>query len=118
MLANHPTFPIIFESVKGACKLHGTSSYNTAEVDMVMNYVRKILGRSWNNRTVCCSDIGIISPYRSQCNRIRAACENGFEEIMVGSAEIFQGKEKPIILVSTVRTTDVSIGFVKDPRVT
>lgn len=120
MLIN-PKFPIIFESIKGVCKIeiNSTSSYNMAEIDAVVIYVRKILkSEKWNNRPVCCSDIGVISPYRSQCNRIRAACDKeGFEGVTVGSAEVFQGQEKPIIIISTVRTTDGTFGFVKNKRV-
>lgn len=48
---------------------------------------------------------------------IKDACvRNGTAEITIGTAEIFQGQERPIIIVSTVRTNE-ELGFVKDQRV-
>lgn len=40
----------------------------------------------------------------------------GINDITVGTAEIFQGKEKPVIILSTVRSAG-ELGFVSDPRV-
>lgn len=38
------------------------------------------------------------------------------EDVTVGTAEIFQGKEKPIMIISTVRS-DGKLGFVAEERV-
>lgn len=120
MLVNSE-FPLIFESISGICESEhkSFSYYNMEEIKAVLSYVRKILAPgNWKNRPVCCSDIGIVSPYRSQCDRIRAECiKAGYKDLMVGSAEHFQGQEKPIIIISTVRTDDGSLGFIKDPQV-
>lgn len=63
------------------------------------------------------SDIGVVTPYKLQCKVIARECrKNGFENITIGTAEVFQGQEKPIMIVSTVRTGG-KLGFVKDPRV-
>lgn len=113
--------PIIFESIVGVCRAehNSTSSYNEEEITAVMSYVHNILlTETWNNRRVRCCDIGIISPYRSQCDRIRSKCdEKGCGEITIGSAEQFQGQEKPIIIISTVRTAEKGLGFLKNPQV-
>lgn len=37
--------------------------------------------------------------------------------IMTASVELFQGKEKPVIIVSTVRTGRQGIGFLESPQV-
>lgn len=61
--------------------------------------------------------IGVLSPYRQQCHEIRdKLCKKGYEEITVGSAEIFQGQQRPVIIVSTARTSD-DIGFLDDEKV-
>lgn len=118
-------FPIIFHSILGECKvLPGEcSSYNDAEVDQVLCYVKKLLPNSAyqkpnNGHKLVAEDIGIVAPYRKQCQMIRDRLKNlGFEEIVVGSAEVFQGKEKPVIIVSTVRSGGADLGFVADKRV-
>lgn len=62
--------------------------------------------------------IGIVSPYRAQCDEIKYACErNGITGITIGSAETFQGQERPIIIVSTVRTNEHLGDFVKNEKV-
>lgn len=69
-------------------------------------------------------DIGVIAPYRLQVNLLRKHFENHRYPIMVGSVEEFQGLERKIILISTVRTdvkeVEVDIcrkmGIVADPK--
>ena len=58
------------------------------------------------------SDIGIISPYADQVKIIQ---EN--TEIEVKTVDGFQGREKEIIIISTVRSNDNgNIGFLSDLR--
>ena len=69
-------------------------------------------------------DIGIISPYHAQCQKIRRALPKELEKAKVGSVEEFQGQERRIIIISTVRSSlefvqsDVrhTLGFVAHPR--
>lgn len=64
------------------------------------------------------SDIGIVTPYKMQCKKITRDCRNRtWNKITVGTAEVFQGKEKPVMIVSTVRAGGKYLGFVNDPRV-
>lgn len=66
-------------------------------------------------------DVGIITPYSLQQRLIE---KNLNEDIKVGTIENFQGVERQIILISTVRTcpeemrNDLSryLGFVKCPK--
>ena len=56
--------------------------------------------------------LGILSPYRSQV----AAISNlkGFKNI-VGTIDGFQGQEKEVIIINTVRANaSAQIGFLKD----
>lgn len=111
--------PIIFRSIKGDCKESlGSSSYNLEEVNAVIKCINDLLANKWNGKNVFEDDIGIVSPYKEQCEMIKDEClRYGYEKIMIGTAEIFQGQEKPIMIVSTVRT-DGNLGFVRDKRVT
>lgn len=66
-------------------------------------------------------DIGIITPYALQQRLIE---KNLDEDIKVGTIEDFQGLERHIILISTVRTSSngvqndssKNLGFVKCPK--
>lgn len=112
-------FPIVFESVNGVCKqeIGDTSHFNTSEVDMVINWIAKLLQIKWNDKEVFLSDIGIVSPYKKQCKLIRDALKNNsFDGISVGTAEIYQGQERRIMIISTVRTGD-DLGFVSNEQV-
>ena len=58
------------------------------------------------------SDIGIISPYADQVKLIQ---EN--TPVEVKTVDGFQGREKEIIIISTVRSNEYgNIGFLKDLR--
>ena len=71
------------------------------------------------------SDIGVITPYRQQVLKLKKTLENiDMPEIKVGSVEQFQGQERKVIIVSTVRSTikhnDFDrvhcLGFLSNPR--
>lgn len=84
-------------------------------MDVVISYLRKLF--SSNIRKIKEVDIGIISPYRRQCEEITTTCAlNQWDNIQIGSVEIFQGQEKPIIIASTVRSNVPNIGFLNNPK--
>ena len=66
--------------------------------------------------------IGIISPYKSQVRQIRgtlARIKNkiglgGEGDIEINTVDAYQGREKDIIIISTVRTN--GLGFLRDYR--
>ena len=68
--------------------------------------------------------IGIITPYHAQCLKIRASLRDTAGSITVGSVEEFQGQERKIIIISTVRSSQDfveydlrhTLGFVANPR--
>ena len=77
------------------------------EIDAVMDFVNMLLNMDIINQ----SDIGIVSPYKLQCKIIKQNCEkNNYNEIIIGSAETFQGQEKSVMIVSTVRSGRTFLG--------
>jgi len=98
--------PLIFHGIKGKENQERSSSsrYNSLEVIEVINYVEKL--RKDNIRP---DDIGIITPYRKQVEKIRLALRekkvlNEDEDISIGTVEQFQGSEKKVIILSLVRS--------------
>lgn len=85
---------------------------------MVMQYIRTLLERgTGSGNSVRESDIGVVTPYKLQCKVISRAClRSSLNDITVGTAELFQGQERPVMIVSTVCANGL-LGFVSDPRV-
>lgn len=84
-----------------------------------MDYVKKLLNMTTRNgKRICQQDIGIVTPYKMQRRCIAAECNKlNLDEIVIGTAEVFQGQERPIMIVSTVRSGGNRLGFVNNPRV-
>lgn len=86
----------------------GPSYINSAQVRAVEYAVEDVLRRFRPN------DVGIISPYRCQIERLRDAVPAGVE---VMSVDASQGQQKRIILLSTVRANKSGkVGFLGDTR--
>lgn len=83
-------------------------------------FVKKLLpphSQQLGLRRIKDTDIGVVSPYRKQCWKLNHKFRRlHYDGITVGTSEVFQGKEKPVMIVSTVRSGD-SLGFVKEERV-
>ncbi|XP_078481515.1 putative helicase mov-10-B.1 [Ciona intestinalis] len=121
-------FPIIFHGIQGEDKReeNSPSYFNPQEASTVYDYVVKLLETRRNR--VLPSEIGIISPYRKQVQKLRKMFKDkktpGAEEIKIGSVEEFQGQERKVIIVSTVRsdcqylTEDrkFHLGFLQNPK--
>lgn len=86
---------------------------------MVSKFVESLL--SSNNpfgKSVKGVDIGIVTPYKEQHKRISQRFEENSQlaDILIGTAEIFQGKEKPVMIISTVSVGKLT-EFMKEDRV-
>lgn len=111
-------FPVDGENAQSK---NSPSWYNTTEANkLVLFYLRLI-----RSQIVNVSDIGIITPYVAQANIIRDKITNNMKESpKIGTVEEFQGQEKNVILLSTVRTCPdklnfdkkYTLGFVKEPK--
>lgn len=110
----------------------GNSLYNTHEVELVL----LLCGKLWKMYHLQGTDaIGIISPYKAQVRKIQAKLQeiggdtaknvevntiDGFQVNMFVTvhvpAHVLQGREKDIIIFTTVRSSKHSVGFVADER--
>ncbi|NXH43973.1 SDE3 helicase, partial [Dicaeum eximium] len=130
-------FPIIFHGVCGEDQREAKSPsfFNTAEIEVLVHYLKKLLQSRGKGRcpTVSPREIGIISPYRKQVEKIRRAITSldpdlkklpDISQLKVGSVEEFQGQERRVILISTVRSCSTylrfdqtfRLGFLKNPK--
>uniref|UniRef100_A0AC35FLJ4 Helicase ATP-binding domain-containing protein n=1 Tax=Panagrolaimus sp. PS1159 TaxID=55785 RepID=A0AC35FLJ4_9BILA len=101
-------FPILFHSVtsgKEETSVETRSKRNLAEVAIIVEYVEKCL------KHVKSKDIGVVSPYKYQAESIRQRLNN--KEITVETVEKYQGSERRVIIISTVRTSG-KLGFMAD----
>ncbi|XP_012590537.1 PREDICTED: putative helicase Mov10l1 [Condylura cristata] len=100
-------FPLIFHGVRGSEAREGRSPswFNPAEAVQVMRYCC-LLARS-HARRVLAGDIGVITPYRKQVEKIKILLRNvDLTDIKVGSVEEFQGQEHLVVIISTVRSNE------------
>ncbi|XP_015449490.1 RNA helicase Mov10l1 [Pteropus alecto] len=100
-------FPLVFHGVRGNEAREGRSPswFNPAEAVQVMRYCC-LLARSVSSQ-VSASDIGVITPYRKQVEKIRILLRNvELADIKVGSVEEFQGQEHLAIIISAVRSNE------------
>ncbi|XP_062365435.1 helicase MOV-10 isoform X1 [Cinclus cinclus] len=130
-------FPIIFHGVCGEDQREAKSPsfFNTAEIEVLVHYLKKLLLSRGKGSCpkVSPKEIGIISPYRKQVEKIRKAITSldpdlqrlpDISQLKVGSVEEFQGQERHVILISTVRSCSTylqfdqtfRLGFLKNPK--
>ncbi|XP_015079544.1 probable RNA helicase SDE3 [Solanum pennellii] len=116
-------FPLVFIGIQGCDEREGNnpSWFNRIEASKVVEIIRDLIG----NKGLKEEDIGVITPYRQQVLKIRTALESfDWANIKVGSVEQFQGQEREVIIISTVRSTiqhnDFDrihyLGFLSNPR--
>lgn len=120
--------PVIFHAVIGQDMQEKSSPsfFNPHEVTKVLHYVNVLVNdKSPRGTKIRPTDIGIISPYRRQIQKLQTELRKlGLESMKVGTVEEFQGQENRIIIISTVRSnpsylsTDVKygIGFLQNDK--
>lgn len=86
---------------------------------MVAKYVEALTHSTGSRHKLTAQDIGIVTPYQLQANKITEACElilgpnNG---ILIGTAAVVQGREKQVVIISTVSVGTIT-EFAADSRV-
>ncbi|KAI0634736.1 P-loop containing nucleoside triphosphate hydrolase protein [Trametes polyzona] len=120
-----PTFPVVFHAIAGENEREASSPsyFNIDEATEVVEYVKDILND--RKRPVRPTDIGVITPYFAQVRKIRTLLrKSNISDVKVASVEEFQGQERRVIIISTVRTNrellsydaKFTLGFVSNPR--
>ncbi|GAA6021532.1 hypothetical protein JCM11491_006473 [Sporobolomyces phaffii] len=125
------SLPVAFVSHSGPEAVNRRSTLNRTEVDLIVEIVGDLLDR---NPALDPRDIGIISPYFAQTQLLVNTFESGWaakrlskllgrsraselQSIEINTVDGFQGREKKIIILSTVRSNRAGrIGFLTDKR--
>lgn len=120
-------FPLLFHGLVGEDmrEERSPSFFNPQEVSVVTQYVEELMACKKGGIALKQSDIGVISPYRRQVQKIKEVLrKKKFDKISVGSVEEFQGQERTVIIVSTVRSKpeymsldmQFQLGFLRNPK--
>ncbi|XP_048873880.1 putative helicase mov-10-B.1 isoform X2 [Brienomyrus brachyistius] len=130
-------FPIIFDGVTGKeqREQNSPSFFNVTEVEIIVKYLKKLFETQAKKglQTLSPKDIGIIAPYRKQVQKIKRAITvtdrelsklKDIKDLKVGSVEEFQGQERKVIMISTVRSDtnhikmdhEFQIGFLSNEK--
>ncbi|XP_057771655.1 probable RNA helicase SDE3 [Salvia miltiorrhiza] len=116
-------FPLLFIGIQGCDEREGSnpSWFNRIEASKTVEMIKVLIeGKGLKEE-----DIGVIAPYKKQVTKIREALEClGNPNVKVGSVEQFQGQEREVIIISTVRSTVKHnefdkvhlLGFLSNPR--
>ncbi|KAK0191971.1 P-loop containing nucleoside triphosphate hydrolase protein [Armillaria mellea] len=117
-------FPIVFHSVVGRDQREESSPsfFNIHEATLVKKYCASLIAK----KGIRAEHIAVITPYHAQRMKILDLFhrDQKLKDISVGSVEEFQGQERRIIIMSTVRsnaefiTSDIrrTLGFVASPH--
>ncbi len=95
---------MIFHGVRGKNYQEGDSPswFNPTEALQAVHYLQDLLKLNLKPE-----DIGIIAPYRQQTAKLKQILTSLDLPIpKIGSVEEFQGQERPVIIVTTVRSAE------------
>lgn len=124
-LLKNSKFPIMFFGIEGKNEREANSPswFNPAECMKVLEVI--YMCKEFRTNKIQLNEIGVIAPYRKQVEKIRKMLSSSnLDGVSVGSAEEFQGQERRVIIISTVRSsteyiaTDVihNLGFLRNPK--
>ena len=124
-----PAVPMAFVNVEeGVERSDGSSQTNQAEIQRVVNIVKKLAG----GHEVLPGDIGVVTPYSAQARAIKKILRGNAPErtrfdapadptsmkaVEVATVDGFQGREKEVIVFSCTRANmNGNVGFLADTR--
>lgn len=86
---------------------------NDLEVMLIEKYIEKLIYKGGLMQ----DQIGIITPYAAQVNRIDRIIHKRWKDIEVNSIDGYQGREKECIIISMVRSNARgAVGFLSDKK--
>ncbi|GAB6020040.1 hypothetical protein CHUAL_002787 [Chamberlinius hualienensis] len=114
--------PLLFHGIRSQelQEIDSPSWFNPSEIIQVTTYLQSLY-----HLGIQPEDIGIITPYRRQVERIKYLISDlQVKWPKIGSVEEFQGQERKVIIVSTVRSSDDwlvldqrnNMGFLSNPK--
>lgn len=97
---------LLYKTAKGN---HARGNFNQRQIDVVFN---EILPNQKTNTAK--KSVGIIAPYRLQADKLKKA--TGIQEIEVDTGHKYQGRERDVIILTTI-ANEVSVDdFVDGPN--
>lgn len=111
-------FPLIFKAVQGSCqRAIGYNCSNDTEIGEVVSIVQRLLpphSKTEGLKRIPQWQIGVVTPYHAQNYKILQALQAvNLGKVDVGTAESFRGKQKPVMIISTVRSVSEPFNFVE-----
>ncbi|WP_102261170.1 AAA domain-containing protein [Mesobacillus jeotgali] len=97
---------ILYKTVKGN---HARGTINQRQIDVVFEEI--IPNNKVNIRE---NSVGLISPYRMQADKLQATAKN--HEIQADTVHKYQGRERDIIILTTVSNEVKASDFVDNPN--
>ena len=88
----------------------GCSQRSDEEADLVEKTYNKIINKEFkagkNIGKISSKDIMVVAPYNAQANNIRERLKKEYDDVRVGTIDLFQGQEAKVVLIS-MTTSDV-----------
>lgn len=107
-----------FGGLVGEGAKRGTSRWNPFEVDLIEGFLSKVHTERSGSGKGGKLDVGVISFYLAQTKELRDRLSGRWSslDVQVNTVDQFQGRECSVVIVSLVRSGEVSGEFVKDYR--
>ena len=113
--------PFVFVNIVGSRDMVSASTQsrsNPDEAKICVSLYSALAQMAQANKISLAGRVGVISPYSDQVRLLKNEFEAAKFDAEIASIDSFQGKEKDIIIVSTVRACPESnsVGFLSDMR--
>ena len=106
-LQNH----VNFINVNGLTTKVGTTMFNVAEANVVMNLVKALLSVG-----VPSDNIGVVSAYGAQASYLSMEMAKNRIRVKISTIDSFQGSQRDYIIITTARSGGTNLGFLNDER--
>ena len=110
-------YPVVFyDNLQTSYELQdengSKSKYNEGELSNIMDLVEELIGYQ-----IPQTFIGIIAAYNAQVSRLKQLISTIYPDIEIGTVDGYQGREKEVIIISTVKCNDLhDVGFLEEKR--